>query len=720
MANHGRGFRTLSMLSVFSAMGATSCRNTTLCEPTSAALGQIVSTGVSEAYLAQIDKLGTDVPHLACKAEGNIATTKAFLRESEDANCDHSGQRCFGPPQMASHVVAPRSNVHTAQGEFRVLGIGQGITIEDCSETAIRACNAGIDAYYRQQRAVRPPTIECRLADYQHACEPGGRQPRVTAAAPPAEPEPPAEDPLPATWIARLAEAKTRPVAVRALMHFHSDAMLRSSQNAADPAVKAVLDQIIEPLTKVYVEANLERGTRVLLIKFLADTRDTRAGRAWVHALHGYATAAGPDEEDVHHAARAIGATQHQEAAPALGEAFAKVEAGAPKGGSASKSVYGAMGSLKSASWKPVLLEKIARPMERPARSADESKISAYQTQLFWQQTSAELLGTLGDPSATKPLLKVLMEKEKSEIAGAALLGIVKIGSAAVAVLVDVMAGKDTEMNEFAKAKAGDAGGNAKSYVSAAAVALGAIGRADARSPMVQALKSADNDMNRAVLARELTALPANPEAEKAFQAGYDKVPATASIWPSMFAARPALVTATARFYDAEMVPWLLNQALAAKGKDQETSSAALASAIMLMKGPHVAKVKAVVDKIGSEQDKNAFKSATELLGKCAEDVDCYLANVKDDDASVARKAAHTAGMLGDSRAGMELVKILPNVKSADVGAAVALSIDHATQKDTTIVADALQRVIDDKLDDGPGATAQAVAEQVVYRLRAR
>jgi HEAT repeat protein len=721
MANH-QSLRTLGVLSVFSAAGMAGCHHTTMCEPTSAALGQIVTSGVSESYLAQVDKTGADVPHLACKAEANIATTKLFLRESEDANCDSTGKNCLGPPNLASHMVAPRTNVHTTQGEFRVLGLGKGIAIEDCGRTAISACNAGIDAYYQQQRAVRPPTIECRLADYQAACEPGGRQPRVARAAPPREPEPSPEDRLPATWIARLGDAKSRPVAIRALMHFHSDAMMRANQNAADPAVKGVLDQIVEPLTKVYVEANLERGSRILLIKFLADSRDPRAGRAWIHACHGFATAAGPDEEDVYHASRAIGATKHDEAAPALGEAFAKLEAGTPKGTAASKSVYGAMVQLKSAAWKPMLLEKLGRSMERP-RSSDASQTEMYQSQLFWQQTSADVLGTLGDASATKPLLKVLMEKDKAEVAGAALLGLVKIGANAVPILVEVLAGKDTEMVEFAKSKSADSGGNAKSYVSASATALGAIGRVDARAPMIQALKSADNDMNRAVVARELTTLPANADSIKAFQGGYDKVPFSASIWPSMFAARPALLTASARFYDGEVVPWLLNQANAAKGKDEETLSAALTSAIKLMKGPNVVKVKVVVEKIGAEREKSAFQAASDLLGKCAEDVDCYIAKLKDDDASggfVGIKAAHMVGMLGDTRAGMELVKLLPSVRNTDVRAAAVLAIDHAVQKDTASVADALQKLIDDKSSETPGAWASTPAEQVVYRLRAR
>jgi len=722
VANQQRSARTLGMLSVFATAVLAGC-HTTICEPSSAALGQIVTTGTSEAYLAQVDKVGGDVPHMACKAEANIATAKLYLRETEEANCDASGKSCDPSPLLAAHVSAPKNNVHTMQGEFRVFGVGKGIAIEDCSQTAIKACNAGIDAYYHQQRAVRPPTIECRLADYQAACEPGARRPRVQlAAAPPARPEPLPEDRLPATWIARLGDAKTLPVAVRMLIHFHGDAMVRANQNAEDPTVKGVVDQIVLPLTKVYVESNLERSTRILVIKFLADTHDPRAGRAWIHACHGFATAAGPDEEDVYNASHAILATKHEEAAPALGEAFAKLEAGSAKGNAASKSVYGAMIQLQSAAWKPMLLEKIGRPVER-LRSSDAAQVEAYQSQLFWQRTSAELLGNLGDAGATKPLLKVLMEKDKADVAGAALLSIVKIGAGAVPVLVDVLAGKDAEMVEFSKSKSVDFSGSSKSYVGASAMALGAIGRGDTRAPMIQALKSADHETNRAVAARELTLLPANPDAIKAFQAGYEKVPASASIWPSMFAARPALLTASARFYDAEMVPWLLNQASAAKGSDEETLAAALTSAVKLMRVAQVAKVKVIVEKIGSEKEKNAFKAASDVLAKCAEDVECYIARLKDDDTSgefTAVKAAHMVGMFGDTRAGMEVVKLLPGLRNPDARAAAVLAIDRAVQKDTAPVADALQKLVDDQSGESSAALSSTAAEQVVFRLRAR
>jgi hypothetical protein len=510
-------------------------------------------------------------------------------------------------------------------------------------------------------------------------------------------------------------------VAIRALIHFHSDAMMRSRQNAGDPVVQGVLDEIVEPLANVYVAGNLEPSTRILLIRFFAETRDPRAGRAFIHACHGFATATGPDEEDVQHASAAIAGLKFEEAAPALIEAFSKVEAGTTKGFKASKNIRLAMMQLKAAAWKPVLLEKIGAPMDRPPPSADTEQVARYQTQLFWQQTSTELLGALGEPSTVEPLLKVLLERGKNEIAEPALIGIVKIGRSAVPVLTDVLAGRNPQMVDFAKNKAAEAGGNAKSYVMVSALALGAIGRADARAPMLQALGASDNEMNRAVIARELSALPATAESIKAFQSSYAKVPAATRIWPSMSAAQPALLAASARFYDSEIVPWLLTQANAAKGKDEGTMNAALKSAILSMKRAHIAKVKVVVDRIGGEREKSAFQAASELLGECGEDVECYLSKVNEDDARdpfVAVKAAHMVGMLGDARAGMELVERLPKLRQVDVLTAAVLAVDHAVQKDAVAVADALQKLVEDPSRDA--ALASTPAEQVVYRLRAR
>jgi hypothetical protein len=74
-------------------------------------------------------------------------------------------------------------------------------------------------------------------------------------------------------------------------------------------------------------------------------------------------------------------------------------------------------------------------------------------------------------------------------------------------------------------------------------------------------------------------------------------------------------------------------------------------------------------------------------------------------------------GMLGGSRAGMELVKRLPDIRRADVREAALLAVDHAVQTETGAVADALQKLVEGPSGDVLASTA---AEQVVYRLRAR
>jgi hypothetical protein len=66
----------------------------------------------------------------------------------------------------------------------------------------------------------------------------------------------------------------------------------------------------------------------------------------------------------------------------------------------------------------------------------------------------------------------------------------------------------------------------------------------------------------------------------------------------------------------------------------------------------------------------------------------------------------------------MELVKRLPRLRQVDVLSAAVLAVDHAVQKDAATVADALQKLVEDPSRDG--ALANAAAEEVVYRLRAR
>lgn len=537
----------------------------------------------------------------------------------------------------------------------------------------------------------------------------------------------------PETWVKRLDDPVTRPAAIKRLIQFFEDAMTRANKDRNDPSVKALLDKVVDPLAKTYTDGNLDDRTRIELIKFLADTRDARAKPAWIKACSSFAAGGGANEDDVRWVAPAIGALQLEDAAEALGQAFVKVQAGTQKGSQAYKNVHDAMLQLKSPSWKALLLERINRPIDKPGGggAADSAKVTPYQNELFWQTTAAELLGELRDPGAVKPLFKVVLAPSKADIAASASVALIKIGKDASQPLIDAMLGKDADIVDFAKTQAGGNAEEAKAYVRTAAVVLGAIGRADAVGPVTQALGAADSDINRAVLARELTKLPTTPDSEKAFQAAFEKVNPTTLIPPLGTNGRSQLMEASAHFFDPQLVPWLIKQIKTAKGGENEkdvVQTAALVTAIKLMNKSQVADVKASVDKEGTPIEKDAFKLASEVVGACGDNVGCYLSKIQEPGAQeektqfTAIKAAYMLAIVGNAGTSMEIVKQLPKVKNAAVRFAAVSAIDHLTQKDSAPIADALQKIVDENKakDDRNMIQADAPVKEIVYRLRAR
>src|ERR1700691_293262 len=110
----------------------------------------------------------------------------------------------------------------------------------------------------------------------------------------------------PATWVKRLDDPIQRAAAIKRLQSVYDDATTKANKNTDDPKVKALVDTIVEPLTKVYTSATLDEKTRKDLIKLLADMRDPRAAPAWAKAFNEYE--AGHNDEDVKFSAQAISA----------------------------------------------------------------------------------------------------------------------------------------------------------------------------------------------------------------------------------------------------------------------------------------------------------------------------------------------------------------------------------------------------------------------------
>ena len=535
----------------------------------------------------------------------------------------------------------------------------------------------------------------------------------------------------PETWVKKLDDPIQRPAAIKRLIQFFEDAMTKANKDRNDANVKALLDKIIAPLTKVYVDAQIDDRTRVELIKFLSDARDTRAKDAWIKGCTGFAEGNGVFEDDVCWIALVMGATKLEEGAPALGQAFIKLEAGTQKGSQAYKNVHDAMLQLVSPQWKGIIIERLNHKIDKPSGAGDSAKVTAYQNELFWQTTSAELAGELKDPAAVKALFKCVMTPSKADVAGTATMALIKMGKESVPFLVNAITGKDAEIVDYAKTISGASPEEAKAYVKAAAVVLGAIGRPDAVGPMVQALDAADNDVTRAVVARELTKLPSTPESQKAFMAAFEKIAPAALMPPTGQNARAQLMESASHFYDPQLVPWLLKQIKGAKGSDNDKDAlqlAALVTGIKIMNKGQVADVKAAVDKEGTQIEKDALRLATDVVNGCGDNVACYVSKVQEPMAQEEKtqfmgiKAAYMLAILGNAGTSMEIVKQLPKVKNAAVRFSAVSAIDHLTQAQPAPIADALQKIIDENKakNDRNLMLGDAPVKEIVYRLRAR
>src|SRR6185369_16478930 len=87
-----------------------------------------------------------------------------------------------------------------------------------------------------------------------------------------------------------------------------------------------------------------------------------------------------------------------------------------------------------------------------------------------------------------------------------------------------------------------------KPWVQTAAIILGTIGRQDSIPAMVEAMKNEKDDSTKAIIARELTKIPATPDSIEAFKEAFTSIPLSAEVPGS--GAIDALSEAAAGFSD--------------------------------------------------------------------------------------------------------------------------------------------------------------------------
>ena len=541
----------------------------------------------------------------------------------------------------------------------------------------------------------------------------------------------------PATHVKKLEDPTTRVAAVSRLIQFYEDKMTQDKGDRNGPQVRPLLDQIVEPLTQRCVAADLDERTNAKLIKFLSDTRDPKAEPCFIKTLKDYKVDG--TEEDVRSVCRAVGAMKLKSAAGPLMEVFSKMHASKPKAQSTYRDVHDAMITIADPSWEPALINYLGH-------AVDQKEQATFTDEMFWQITSAELLGQMKSAAAVKPLLKLMLAPAKAAGQGDAVLALVKIGKPAIGPTVALLRG-DAEAKDLIDYSKGEvlkvAAGNkdieksaATAHVGAAALVLATIGREETAAPLVEALNKTEDPVAKAIMARELTKVPKTPGTIKAFQDTFEKMSVSQSIPNSRGGAREVLLDVAPNFFDASFVPWIAGTLKSMKGSDEDLSpirerameaTLKLATKDQLKFIDDLAGMKSGDATLGKGYEKE-IKLSKGLLAECGDKIDCYLGKLTDpsvqtdDKQSIGIKAAYQIGELGQADARTKIMAVYPKISHPAIRFASLTAVDSLSPKGDAAIAAQLQKIVDDAIatKDQDKMRFNPTLKQFIYRLNAR
>lgn len=542
----------------------------------------------------------------------------------------------------------------------------------------------------------------------------------------------------PEYWLDKLEDPKWRPRAVKRLTQFLDDALSRANGDMKDPVVVELENKLVLPLTDSYVKnyGELDTATRVHLVKLLADFRDERAIPAFKTAFEEFAKRPRKttDEADIKWTVRAYGDMKSKELAPAVLQAFVKLQAHTQLGGIVYRDYNEAMVEAPQPEWASTLIDLLAEEMKDPNRAKTKEQaqdmIEPFRDQQFWQMTSAQVLGELRDPNAVEPLLKVLLTPSKSSIATTALLALVKIGKPAVDRAIKMLDENDPlvkfHIDEVKKATDSKEDIKGNPALPIAAAVIGLAGHNSGIDPLVKVLESNISEDQKAIAARELTKIPATPASKEAFKKAFESISLDTSIQGTP--ALMILAEAAGQFYDSDLVDWLLDRAEKTKGSGEEKTAlqqSLVMTALKVAKPDQWSKVSAAATKYKMD---DLVKGANTVVETCKNDVKCYVEQIeKSENQTQANqlagiKAGYMIGVLGDAEARDALVDALDGIENASIRFVAAQTIDKLTPQGDSGVVEKLNAIIskNKKSADANKALGDQPLQQVAYRITAR
>jgi len=542
------------------------------------------------------------------------------------------------------------------------------------------------------------------------------------------------DDNDPKTWVKRLDDPAQRANAIKRLTQFYEDGMTRASNKADAPEIKALLDTIVDPLTKTYTAGGLDEKTRVDLMKSLAEMHDARTQPAIAKALKDFEMGKTDDEtrvscESINFMSK-NGVKLDQTVIDELWNVFARFQISKTNSERLYHAIQDAVLQVKDPSYADKAIEKL-KGVVPPNPSVDIQKDQL----MWWQLTSVRILSELQYTKAVKPLIIALLTNTKTSTLGATIqFALLKMAKTAEPELIKAMNAGDPDYVTAEKTW----GDNDKTWVGVIAEVLAVIGRAPGRDAILALLPTVTDDTSRTELAQALTQMPSDGRTEQAFLDAYKKLSWDAS--DALLGAlkpRIALAQQSAKFYDPKLVDWLLKENKGAP--DYSARIIQLEAEAKLMTPDRKGDVAAALANLKKETPADGFAKVQQMydaivsaLDKCNADVKCYMGILDEPIPSVPPtayykqvKATWMAVIYGGGNAAGTRAQLLGKVdKVHNAGARIALceAIDELAPQGDTAAADALDKIVAADVKSGDKeliATDNAVA-QVAWRLRVR
>jgi hypothetical protein len=534
----------------------------------------------------------------------------------------------------------------------------------------------------------------------------------------------------PKTWVKRLDDPAQKGKAIDRLGAFYEDGMTKAGNKADDPSIKALLDVIVDPMTKTYVAGGLDDKTRTDLMKYLAEMHDTRTFPAIAKALTSFESGKTDDEarvscESIKFMANA-GTKIDQTTADALWGVFAKFQLSKTNSQRLYQAIHDAILAVKDPSWGDKAIDKLKAPVPDNA-SPDIQKDQL----MWWQLTSIQVISDLQYTKAVKQLIVTLLTPSKTGALGASIqFALLKMAKAAEPELIKALNGSDPDYVNAGK-------WDDKTNIGVIARVLAILGRPGGRDAVLAALPSADTGTARTELAQSLTQFPSSPAVEPAYLATYKLVP-----WDDTdnllggLNPRIALAQTSANFYDPKMCDWLIKEMKGAP--DYAGRAVQLEAEVKLMTPDREDDVQAALGNLKKEMPADGFAqvqamwtAADSALQKCKADASCYLA-VLDEPIPQSPptayykqvKATWMAVIYGGTSPATKtaLLGKVDKIKNAGARIAVVEAIDELSPTGDAAAADALDKVVaaDVKSGDANVIATDNTVTQVAWRLRVR